>query len=51
MNVEEEKDMGNGKKLFTFGRTPLMSTYLVAFAIGDFENVEVRKNFLFYLFL
>ena len=41
MNVTEEKVIGNGKKLVTFARTPLMSTYLVAFAVGEFEYIEV----------
>ena len=41
MNVTEEKIIGNGKKLVTFARTPLMSTYLVAFAVGEFEYIEV----------
>lgn len=29
-----------GKKFVTFQRTPLMSTYLLAWAFGDFEFVE-----------
>jgi aminopeptidase N len=28
MDVKEEKDVGNGKKLVTFNKTPLMSTYV-----------------------
>ncbi|KAL7069753.1 hypothetical protein ACQ4LE_011141 [Meloidogyne hapla] len=44
MNVTEEKIIGNGKKLVTFARTPLMSTYLVAFAVGEFEYIESKTN-------
>lgn len=29
-----------GEKIVTFGQTPLMSTYLLAFAIGEFESIE-----------
>ncbi|MCJ1268639.1 hypothetical protein MMC22_008527 [Lobaria immixta] len=38
-----EKTVGqvkNGLKVVSFGRTPLMSTYLVAWGFGDFEYVE-----------
>jgi aminopeptidase N len=42
MNVVEEKSLENGKKLLTFARTPVMSTYLVAFAVGEFEYIEVN---------
>ena len=35
--VKQGKD---GLKLVTFERTPLMSTYLLAWAFGDFEYVE-----------
>ena len=41
MEVKSEEPVANGRKLVTYGRTPLMSTYLVAFAIGKFEYVEV----------
>ncbi|CAK5095767.1 unnamed protein product [Meloidogyne enterolobii] len=44
MNVTEEKVIGNGKKMVTFARTPLMSTYLVAFAVGEFEYIESKTN-------
>ncbi|KAL3120399.1 hypothetical protein niasHT_005720 [Heterodera trifolii] len=43
MNVvaeEEGTDGGGTKKLLTFARTPRMSTYLVAFAVGQFEHIE-----------
>lgn len=35
-----EKDLGNGKKAVTFEPTPLLSTYLVAFIVGDLRYVE-----------
>ena len=28
MDVKEEKDVSDGKKLVTFNKTPLMSTYV-----------------------
>ena len=30
----------NGRKVVSFERTPMMSTYLLAWAFGDFEHVE-----------
>jgi aminopeptidase N len=46
MNVVEERKTGSGTKVVTFARTPIMSTYLVAFIVGDFEYIEVCKSFL-----
>lgn len=42
MNVTEEKaDPNNDNlKICTYARTPIMSTYLVAFVVGDFDYVE-----------
>ena len=40
MDVASEVHYDNGKKAVTFNKTPLMSTYLVAFAIGDLEMIE-----------
>ncbi|MHA1754647.1 MAG: M1 family metallopeptidase [Candidatus Odinarchaeia archaeon] len=37
--IIEEADLGDGKKLVRFEKTPLMSTYLVFFGIGDFEFI------------
>nr|MDO8081922.1 M1 family metallopeptidase [Candidatus Freyarchaeota archaeon] len=38
--VIEERNLGNGKKLVRFERTPKMSTYLLFFGVGDFEFIE-----------
>jgi puromycin-sensitive aminopeptidase len=40
MNVIEETKLGEGTKLVRFATTPIMSTYLIAVAIGDFEYIE-----------
>ncbi len=38
-DIKTEK-LGNGKKIVTYARTPIMSTYLVAFCVGEFESSE-----------
>ncbi len=38
--IIEERNLGNGKKLVRFERTPKMSTYLLFFGVGDFEFIE-----------
>lgn len=40
MPIEAEKDLGDGRKLVKFQRTPRMSTYLLFFGVGDFEFIE-----------
>lgn len=40
MPISAETLTENGNKLFKFNKTPKMSTYLVAWAIGEFEYVE-----------
>lgn len=42
MDVKKEEILANGKKLTTFNSTPLMSTYLVAFIVGDLRYVESK---------
>lgn len=43
MDVASDVDVGKGKKAVTFNQTPLMSTYIVAFAIGDLKMIETHK--------
>ena len=40
MREKETKNGNEGKKVVSFERTPIMSTYLLAWAFGDFEYVE-----------
>ncbi|XP_027041940.1 puromycin-sensitive aminopeptidase-like [Pocillopora damicornis] len=44
MNVKEEKDHAKDTslKVVKYARTPVMSTYLVAFVVGEFDFVEGR---------
>ena len=40
MPVKEEKKTKDGHKMVSFDRTPIMSTYLLAWAFGDFAYIE-----------
>eukprot|EP00123_Amoebidium_parasiticum_P001055 comp12046_c0_seq1/m.6750 comp12046_c0_seq1/g.6750 ORF comp12046_c0_seq1/g.6750 comp12046_c0_seq1/m.6750 type:complete len:862 (-) comp12046_c0_seq1:775-3360(-) len=40
MDIIKETQMDGGMKEVTFDKTPIMSTYLVAFICGEFEYVE-----------
>mmetsp|Transcript_15282 Transcript_15282/g.30037 ORF Transcript_15282/g.30037 Transcript_15282/m.30037 type:complete len:912 (+) Transcript_15282:45-2780(+) len=40
MPVVEEKQLGNGLKMVRYDKTPVMSTYLLAWVVGEFEYVE-----------
>jgi aminopeptidase N len=40
MNVIDEKPTEGGKKLVKYAQTPIMSTYLVAFVVGELEYIE-----------
>ncbi len=42
--IAEEEDLGKGKKRVKFERTPIMSTYLVFFGIGEFEAIETESR-------
>jgi aminopeptidase N len=37
---ETKKSKNAGHKIVSFERTPIMSTYLLAWAFGDFEYIE-----------
>uniref|UniRef100_A0A158R5B1 Aminopeptidase n=1 Tax=Syphacia muris TaxID=451379 RepID=A0A158R5B1_9BILA len=43
MNTIDEQ-VKNGKKIVKYATTPLMSTYLIAFAVGDFEFIESKTK-------
>lgn len=40
MDVKDVKILDNGKKVTSFNTSPIMSTYLVAFTVGEFKCVE-----------
>ncbi|KAI6209676.1 Aminopeptidase [Aphelenchoides besseyi] len=42
--VISETTTESGKKLLKYATTPIMSSYLVAFAVGDFEYIESKTN-------
>ena len=44
MKVIEETPGSNGTKIVRYQETPKMSTYLVAFAVGDFEYIETTSD-------
>ncbi|CAJ0763078.1 15809_t:CDS:10 [Entrophospora sp. SA101] len=44
MNVISEKPLANGKKEVVFAKTPIMSTYLLAFIVGDLAYIEKKTN-------
>jgi len=48
MDVASEKDVeskmsGTTKKAVTFNKTPLMSTYLLAFIVGELNHIETKS--------
>jgi puromycin-sensitive aminopeptidase len=44
MPVLDELSLGDGKKVIRFETTPIMSTYLLAFTVGDLEYVEGKTK-------
>jgi len=42
--VKKEDRLDNGKKRVTFAQTPIMSTYLVFFGVGEFEFTQDEKD-------
>lgn len=44
MPVLSERDLGNGRKKVTFSTSPKMSSYLLFFALGDFERLSKKLD-------
>ncbi|KAJ1956620.1 hypothetical protein EC988_001251, partial [Linderina pennispora] len=44
MDVRETKQVGNGLKEVAFNTTPIMSTYLLAFIVGELEYIEATTS-------
>ncbi|KXS98509.1 hypothetical protein AC578_5517 [Pseudocercospora eumusae] len=43
MDVANEKEIEDGRKAVTFNKTPLMSTYLLAFIVGELKVHEINS--------
>ncbi|XP_075680282.1 puromycin-sensitive aminopeptidase-like [Dermatophagoides pteronyssinus] len=44
MSVKEENRDSQKRRVVKFDRTPIMSTYLVAFVIGEYDYIETRSK-------
>mgnify|MGYP001228587325 CR=1 FL=1 len=44
MDICSESNTGSGLKAVTFNTTPIMSTYLLAFIVGDLSCIEKRSD-------
>ena len=44
MKSETALESDDGWKVVTYDRTPIMSTYLVAFVVGEYDYVEGRDS-------
>ncbi|BFZ15413.1 hypothetical protein BsWGS_18452 [Bradybaena similaris] len=44
MNVVSEKDADGNLKEVTYATTPIMSTYLVAFVVGEYDYIEAHDE-------
>ena len=42
--VERESDAGGGLRRVEYAKTPVMSTYLLAFVVGDLRSIERRAD-------
>ncbi|CDK29653.1 unnamed protein product [Kuraishia capsulata CBS 1993] len=45
MDVKSETELDGGKKKVSFNTTPLVSTYLVAFIVGDLKYIEADYKY------
>ena len=44
MPVKNEESLANGLRSLTYETTPIMSTYLLAFIVGEYDYVEARDE-------
>jgi len=44
MPVKSDKDEDGKWRVVTFDRTPVMSTYLLAFVVGEYDHIESRDS-------
>ncbi|KAH7668119.1 CRE-PAM-1 protein, partial [Aphelenchoides avenae] len=44
MNIVSETPTGKGTKVVKYATTPLMSTYLVAYAVGELDYIETKTK-------